>query len=120
MLTSIDALTDDNLTGFAIRLALAGHRGIPREGEFNFLTEAENVFISKAATKPKPSKAKKSAPLKTGAKPVKKSVIRKPKEPKRVICSLNREREPKNGSRFAIRQIAAAGPFRGCYETPKL
>ena len=32
------------MTRFAIRVALAGHVGIPRENELDFLTEAEAVF----------------------------------------------------------------------------
>ena len=44
LLSTIDTLTDDKLTSFAIRLVLAGHRGIPREGEFDFVVEAEKVF----------------------------------------------------------------------------
>jgi ParB family chromosome partitioning protein len=87
LLTSIHALTDDKLTGFAVRLALAGHRGILREGEVDFLTEAENVFKPKPAAKPKPSKAKKAAPIKAAAQPVKKVVIKKPKEPKQALVA---------------------------------
>jgi ParB family chromosome partitioning protein len=44
LLSTIDNLTDDKLNGFAIHLALAGHRGIPREGEFDFLAEADQAF----------------------------------------------------------------------------
>jgi ParB family chromosome partitioning protein len=44
LLSTIDSLTDDKLNGFAIRLALTGHRGIPREGEFDFLAEADQAF----------------------------------------------------------------------------
>ena len=39
LLSTIDATADDKLTRFALRLALAGHVDIPREGEFDFLTE---------------------------------------------------------------------------------
>ena len=52
-------MTDDRLTGFAARLALAGHRGIPREAEFDFLTEAETAFLT---PKPKKNAHKKNAP----------------------------------------------------------
>ena len=44
LLSTIDNTTDDKLTRFAIRVALAGHVGIPRENELDFLTEAEAVF----------------------------------------------------------------------------
>ena len=55
MLATIDATVDDRLTRFAIRLALSGRVGIPRENEFDFLAEAEAVFApppqKKAATR---------------------------------------------------------------------
>lgn len=43
-LATIDATADNKLSHFAVRLALGGHVGIPRENEFDFLTEAEAVF----------------------------------------------------------------------------
>ena len=52
LLSTIDNTADDELTRFALRLALSGHVGIPRENEFDFLTEAEAVFA------PPPNKAK--------------------------------------------------------------
>ena len=45
LLSTIDGLTDEKLTGFALRLALTGHVAIPRESEFDFLTEAETAFV---------------------------------------------------------------------------
>lgn len=63
LLATISSLTDDKLTGFALHLALAGHRSIPREHEFDFLVEADTVF----APKDKPAAGKK-APAKTAAK----------------------------------------------------
>jgi ParB family chromosome partitioning protein len=45
LLSTIDATADDKLTRFALRLALAGYVGIPREGEFDFLNEAEIAFM---------------------------------------------------------------------------
>jgi ParB family chromosome partitioning protein len=56
LLAIISGLTDDKLTGFALHLALSGHRSIPRENEFDFLTEAEAVF----APKDKPAPGKKA------------------------------------------------------------
>ena len=44
LLATIDATPDDKLTPFAIRLALSGHVGIPRENEHDFLTEADAIF----------------------------------------------------------------------------
>ena len=61
LLSAIDATADDKLTRFALRLALAGHVGIPREGEFDFLTEAEGAFVP-------PPQEKKTAP-KTAKQP---------------------------------------------------
>ena len=46
LLAALDAATDDKLTGFAIRLALAGHRGTLRENEPDFLAEADAAFAS--------------------------------------------------------------------------
>jgi ParB family transcriptional regulator, chromosome partitioning protein len=75
----IDGLEDNKLTGFALRLALIGHMDTPREGEFDFLAEAEAAFAppqpkNAASKKPKvktptPIKAaSKSAPKKAAAK----------------------------------------------------
>jgi ParB family chromosome partitioning protein len=67
LLSTIDGLTDDKLTGFALRLALTGYVGIPRDGEFDFLTEAEAVFVPPQPTKDlKPRKA--PASIKPAAK----------------------------------------------------
>ena len=44
LLSTIDSTADDKLTCFAIRLALSGHVGIPRDNELDFLWEAEAVF----------------------------------------------------------------------------
>ena len=87
LLSAIDTTADDKLTGFAVRLALAGHRGIPKESEFDFLTEAENVFAPKPAKKQKPSKEEEPTPIKTASKPVKKAAVKKPKEPKKAIAA---------------------------------
>ena len=56
LLSVIDGTADGKLTAFALRLALSGHRGIPREGQPDFLTEAEAVF----ATPQKRAKAPKA------------------------------------------------------------
>ena len=44
LLATIAAIADDRLTHFAVRLALSGHVGIPRENEPDFLAEAEADF----------------------------------------------------------------------------
>ena len=65
LLSTIDNTADDKLTRFALRLALAGHVGIPREREFDFLTEAEAVFAPPQPKKKKNSnKAKTPTPIK--------------------------------------------------------
>jgi ParB family chromosome partitioning protein len=69
LLALIEGTGDDKLTSFAVRLALVGHRGIPRENELDFLTEAEAAFLT-----PKPKKssaAKKEAPAKKEPTPIK-------------------------------------------------
>jgi ParB family chromosome partitioning protein len=66
LLSVVDGLEDDKLSGFALRLALTGHADIPRENEIDHLAEAEAVF---AQPQPKKVKAKatskKTAPIKT-------------------------------------------------------
>ena len=68
LLAAIDGTTDDKLTGFAVRLALSGHRAIPREGEPDFLTEAAAAFL---APKPRKSAAKKAVPARKEPTPIK-------------------------------------------------
>jgi ParB family chromosome partitioning protein len=88
LLSTIDNLTDDKLTGFAIRLALAGHRGSPREGEFDFLAEADNVFsLLTPAKEVKPDKTKKPTPIESASKPVQKAQAKKPKSSKKNIAA---------------------------------
>jgi ParB family chromosome partitioning protein len=68
LLSTIDATADDKLTRFALRLALAGHVGIPREGEFDFLSEAETVFVPPQPTKKAAAKkAKHPTPVNSPA-----------------------------------------------------
>jgi ParB family chromosome partitioning protein len=70
LLALIEGTADDKLTSFAVRLALAGHRAVPRENELDFLAEAEAAFLT---PKPKKSLAKKEAVAKKEA-PAKKKV----------------------------------------------
>ena len=68
LLSTIDATADDKLTRFALRLAIAGHLGIPREGEFDFLSEAETVFVPPQPTKKAAAKkAKHPTPVNSPA-----------------------------------------------------
>ena len=61
LLAALDATADDKLPGFAIRLALAAHRGIPRQDEPDFLAEADVAFtpVSKPERKSKQPKVTK-------------------------------------------------------------
>ncbi len=88
LLSTIDSLKDEKLTQFAIRLALAGHRGIPREGEFDFLAEAEMLFTpSPPAEEQRPKKAKKPTRIKPAPKPIPKTSEKKPKPSKEKIAA---------------------------------
>jgi len=65
--SALSETPDDKLTSFALRLALTGYISIPRESEFDFLTEAEAVFVQpKPQVEKKPKKA--PTPIKTAAK----------------------------------------------------
>jgi len=68
LLATIDVTADDKLTRFAIRLALSGHVGVPREGELDFLSEAEAVFTPPTPKQSKtPKKQKQPTPIKPDA-----------------------------------------------------
>ncbi len=68
LLAAIDGTADDKLTGFAVRLAISGHRAIPREGEPDLLTEAAAAFLT---PKPRKSVAKKAVPARKEPTPIK-------------------------------------------------
>ncbi len=76
LLATIDATADDKLTRFAIRLALSGHVGIPREGELDLLSEAEAVFT---VPEPKQARTQKKQKQPTPIKPDAPTI--KPKKP---------------------------------------
>ena len=81
LLATIDATADEKLTAFALRLALSGHVGIPRENKFDFLTEAEAAFA--------PPQPKKKAPPAKEKKPtlVKTPPVKKAKAAKKQIAA---------------------------------
>jgi ParB family chromosome partitioning protein len=87
LLGTIDGLTDEKLTRFVLRLALAGHQSIPRESEFDFLTEAESVFVPLKPSKPAPQKSKRTTPIKEVAKSTAKLSPKKATVPKRKIAA---------------------------------
>jgi ParB family chromosome partitioning protein len=68
LLSAIDGLADDKLTGFALRLVLTGHPAIPRESEIDFLTEAEAAFAPPQPKKTAARKAKAPTPIKAAQK----------------------------------------------------
>ena len=73
---AVDALADDKLTGFALRLVLTGDLPIPDGGEVDLLTEAEAAFVpakskktaNKNAKQPEPTKANRTATKRTTRK----------------------------------------------------
>jgi len=58
VLAALDSTADEKLTSLALRLVLSDHLAIPREGQPDLLTEAEQLFVPK---KPKAEKAKRNA-----------------------------------------------------------
>ncbi len=83
LLSTLDGLTDDKLTGFALRFIYTGHAPIPRADEIDFLTEAEAVFAppqpkatANVGKSKKPIKTKTAA-KKTAAKPTPKPAAKK-------------------------------------------
>jgi ParB family chromosome partitioning protein len=87
LLSTIDATADDKLTRFALRLALAGHVGIPREGEFDFLAEAESVFAPPPPKKRAVAKAKQLTPIQSSAKANPKGKVPKPTSSKKKMAA---------------------------------
>ena len=88
LLSTIDATADDKLTRFALRLALAGHVGIPREGEFDFLTEAETVFTPPPPKKKATAKkAKQPTPIESPAKATPKARVQNATANKKKIAA---------------------------------
>jgi hypothetical protein len=68
LLSTIDGLPDDKLTGFTLRLVLTAHTAIPRESEIDFLAEAEAALAPSEPKKTANKKAKTPTPIKTAQK----------------------------------------------------
>ncbi|MCU1247168.1 MAG: Chromosome (plasmid) partitioning protein ParB [Edaphobacter sp.] len=68
LLSTIDGLPDDKLTGFALRLVLTAHTPIPRESEIDLLTEAEAAFAPLQPNKTASKKTKTATPIKATQK----------------------------------------------------
>jgi ParB family transcriptional regulator, chromosome partitioning protein len=64
LLSALDGLADDKLTGFALRLVLTQHSPIPREAQIDLLVEAEAVFATPKPKKTASKKGKKPTPIK--------------------------------------------------------
>ena len=74
---ALDKIPDEDLSEFALRLALFAHRDIPHEGEIDSLAEAESAFFIPKLKKQSPQKQTGKRPtLVKGAK-AKKSVTKK-------------------------------------------
>lgn len=77
LLSTIDGLPDDKLTGFALRLIFTGHVAIPRESEIDFLTEAETAFAPLQPKKAANKKTKTPMPIKAAQKTAAKKTPKK-------------------------------------------
>jgi ParB family chromosome partitioning protein len=82
LLSTIDGLPDDKLTGFALRLVLTAHAAIPRESEIDFLIEAEAAFAPPHPKKTASKKAKTPTPIKATEK-----TAAKKKTPKKQVAA---------------------------------
>jgi ParB family transcriptional regulator, chromosome partitioning protein len=82
LLATVDGLTDDKLTGFALRLVLTGKIPIPREGEVDSLNEAGTAFVP---AKPKKT-ATKTAKAPTQIKAAQKTASKKSTAKKQVAA----------------------------------
>ena len=80
VLAALDNTAEDKLTGFALRLALTDHVGIPRDDAADHLSEAEAAFAPPPpkSSKPKNTSKSKEAPTLVKA-PQKKSAAKKQK-----------------------------------------
>lgn len=73
MLAALDSTADEKLNGFALRIVLSEHIGLPQENQPDFLTEAEQVFTPRER---KPVKVKATASKKAKA-PVTKNAAKR-------------------------------------------
>jgi ParB family transcriptional regulator, chromosome partitioning protein len=96
LLSTIDATADDKLTCFVLRHVLAGHIGIPREGKFDFLTEAEAAFVPLPTKMAKESKPRKLTRAKvTVGKPVAESADTKTKSSNQPAAKASSSKQKK-------------------------
>jgi ParB family chromosome partitioning protein len=65
------SIPDDKLTGFALRLVLTSHASIPRQGEFDYLADAEAAFAPRHPRRAaRPRRPKLLRPLKKPRNPL--------------------------------------------------
>jgi ParB family chromosome partitioning protein len=83
LLSTIDGLPDDKLIGFALRLVITAHIPIPREGELDYLAEAETAF---APPQPKKTASKKTTTTPTPIKAAMKGAAKKTTAKKEVAA----------------------------------
>ena len=77
LLAAVNALADDKLTGFALRLVLTGNLPIPNDGEVDLLTEAEAAFVPAKPKKTVPKKSKEPGPTEADKSATKKTTSKK-------------------------------------------
>ena len=77
LLSAVDGLADDKLTGFALRLVLTGYVAMPRESEFDFPAEAATAFVPPLPKKATSTKRAHKASTKKNATAKKIPSIRK-------------------------------------------
>ena len=85
--STLISLPDEKLTGFTLRLALTGHTDIPREGDFDFLAEAESAFVPHQPKKAAAEKAEKTKHSAAKPEPVPKMTTKKAVASKKKIAA---------------------------------
>ena len=75
LLSTIEGVSDSQLTAFALRLAFTAHIAVPRADETDFLAKAEGVFVPQ---QPKKEATAKKTVQKGDAKSLKKAAARMP------------------------------------------
>jgi len=77
VLAALDGTADEKLTGLALRLVLSDHVGIPRDGESDFLADAETAFVAKKSKAVKGETPVKAKPTGVKAPQMKESARKK-------------------------------------------
>ncbi|MDQ2835199.1 MAG: ParB/RepB/Spo0J family partition protein [Acidobacteriota bacterium] len=85
--STLTNLPDEKLTGFALRLALTGHMDIPRESDFDFLAEAESIFVPTPPKKKAAKRAKQLTRIESPAKATPKATVQRAASTKKGIAA---------------------------------